>query len=94
MLHDYIPRLHFFISVLGVFGLPDPKVQELVTAVVVKKPDSDLKEEELIEFVNSRVPDNYKKIRGGLKFVEVIPRNPQGKVIKGELKAMFAKWTT
>ncbi len=94
MLHDYIPRLHFFISVLGVFGLPDPKVQELVTAVVVKKPDSDLKEEELIEFVNSRLPDNYKKIRGGLKFVEVIPRNPQGKVIKGELKAMFAKWTT
>ena len=71
--------------------MPDPKVQELVTAVVVKKSDSNLTEDELTEFVNSRLKDDYKKIRGGLKFVQNIPRNPQGKIIKGELKALFAK---
>ncbi len=61
------------------FGLPDPKVQELVTAVVVKREGSSLKEEELIGFVNDRLNDEYKKIRDGLKFVDSIPRNPQGK---------------
>ena len=40
--------------------MPDPKVQELVTAVVVKKPDSDLKEEELL----SKMPAFFRAIRG------------------------------
>jgi hypothetical protein len=62
-----------------VFRLPDPKVQELVTAVMVKREGSSLKEEELIGFVNDRLNDEYKKICGGLKFVDSIPRNPQGK---------------
>ncbi len=72
------------------FGLPDPKVQELVTAVVVKREGSSLKEEELIGFVNDRLNDEYKKIRGGLKFVDSIPRNPQGKILKAQLRALFS----
>ena len=70
------------------FGLPDPRVQELVTAVVVKKEGSGLTEDELIEFVNQRV-NQYQKIRGGLKFVDSIPRNPQGKILKPNLKKLF-----
>ena len=70
------------------FGLPDPRVQELVTAVVVKKGGSGLTEDELIEFVNQRV-NQYQKIRGGLKFVDSIPRNPQGKILKPNLKKLF-----
>jgi len=73
-----------------VFGLPDPKVQELVTAVVVKREGSSLKEEELIGFVNDRLNDENKKIRGGLKFVDSIPRNPQGKILKAQLRALFS----
>jgi 4-coumarate--CoA ligase len=71
-----------------VFGIPDSKVQELVTAVVVKREGSRLKEDELIGFVNDRL-DEYKKIRGGLKFVDSIPRNPQGKILKAQLRALF-----
>ena len=70
------------------FGLPDPRVQELVTAVVVKKGGSGLTEDDLIEFVNQRV-NQYQKIRGGLKFVDSIPRNPQGKILKPNLKKLF-----
>ena len=69
--------------------MPDPKVQELVTAVAVKREGSSLKEEELIRFVNDRLHE-YKKIRGGLKFVDSIPRNPQGKILKAQLRALFA----
>ena len=75
---------------LGVFGLPDPKVQELVTAVVVVKKEScsGITEDELTRFVNEKV-DQYKQIRGGLKFVDTIPRNPQGKILKAQLKQLF-----
>ncbi len=45
-------------------------------------------EEELIEFVNSKV-DEYRKIRGGVKFVTSIPRNPQGKILKANLGNLF-----
>lgn len=72
----------------GVFGRPDPRVQELVTAVVVKQPSSKITEQELIDYVNEKL-DEYKKIRGGLKFVESIPRNPQGKILKPQLRALF-----
>ena len=82
--------LIFFNIDTGVFGLPDPKVQELVTAVVVKREGSDLTEEDLLKFANDRIGDQYKKIRGGLKFVHFIPRNPQGKILKSKLKGLFA----
>jgi len=66
---------------VGVFGLPEPTVQELVTALVVKKENGSVTEEELIELVNSKV-DDFKKLRGGVKFVEKLPRNPQGKLLR------------
>ncbi len=47
-----------------------------------------MSEKELIEFVNSNV-DEYRKIRGGVKFVTSIPRNPQGKILKAELGNLF-----
>jgi acyl-coenzyme A synthetase/AMP-(fatty) acid ligase len=60
-----------------------------VTAVVVKQAGSSLTEAALLEFANSRLSDDYKKIRGGLKFVDSIPRNPQGKILKAQLKELF-----
>ena len=51
-----------------VFGKPDPKVQEIITAVVIKKPGYDhVKADQLEDFVNSKVTD-FKKIRGGIIF--------------------------
>ena len=74
----------------GVFGRPDPLVQELITAVVVKKSGSSLTEQQLIQFAHERL-DEYKQIRGGLKFVDSIPRNPQGKIVKLQLSNLFTE---
>ena len=45
---------HSDIIDIGVYGFPDDKVQELVSAVVVKKEDSQLTEKDVLIFVNSR----------------------------------------
>lgn len=49
---------------------------------------SSVTEEEILEFVNSHV-DQYNQVRGGLKFVPQIPRNPQGKILKNKLAHLF-----
>ena len=69
---------------IGVFGVPDIAVQELVSAVVVKAPGSKLTEEEIRDYVNETL-DDFKRIRGEIKFVLSIPRNPQGKILRSQL---------
>ena len=41
-------------------------------------------EKDLEDFVNERVID-YKKIRGGISFQPIIPRNNVGKLLRNEL---------
>ena len=66
-IEDILQR-HPCISECLVFGKPDPKVQELITAVVVKKPGyKNVSEDDLISFVNEKVND-FKRIRGGIIF--------------------------
>ncbi len=72
----------------GVFGKPDPAVQELVTAAVVKRPESKVTAEELLDFVNKQV-DDAKKLRGGIHFVEKLPKNPVGKMQRRKLVDMI-----
>ena len=44
-----------------------------------------MSEEELIEFVNSKVND-FKKIRGGIIFRDAIPRNTVGKLMRKKMR--------
>ena len=75
---------HPDIEDIGVYGIPDEKVQELVSAVVVKNEASALTELAVLDFVNTRL-EKFKHLRGGVRFVKSIPRNPQGKVIRTQL---------
>ena len=65
-------------------------IQETVEApvmeapVVVKKENSSLNENDVIKFINEKVAD-FKGVKGGVKFVKAIPRNPQGKIIRSKL---------
>ena len=68
----------------GVFGRPDPTVQEYVTALVVKTLDSQVTEKDIIKLVEAKV-DDVKKLRGGVAFVDKLPKNPQGKLLRREL---------
>lgn len=60
-------------------------VQELVSAVVVKKRGADLTQEDIVAFVDDEV-DDHKRLRGGVVFADKLPRNPQGKILRKELQ--------
>ena len=72
----------------GVFGKPEPTVQELVTAAVVKKPNSNLTEQDIIELVAKNV-DDAKQLRGGVVFVEKLPKNATGKILRRKLMELY-----
>ncbi|XP_076035903.1 uncharacterized protein LOC143021924 [Oratosquilla oratoria] len=69
----------------AVVGLPDPRSGELPTAFVVLKPGVSATKKGLQEFVEERV-SNYKTLRGGVIFVDVINKNPSGKILRRILK--------
>lgn len=76
---------------VAVVGIPDVLAGELPRAFVVKKPGSSLTEDDIVKFVDNKVAP-YKKLGGGVRFLDVIPRNPAGKVLRNELK-VFGKET-
>ena len=72
----------------AVIGLPDEEWGEAVTAVVVLREGHDPGERELIDYCGAMVA-GYKKPKA-VKFVDSLPRNPSGKVLKRELRESFA----
>ena len=81
---------HPDISDVGVIGIPDERSGEIPFAFVVKKPDSNLLEEQIHEFVNERVVE-YKRISGGIRFVESIPKTASGKILRRNLRDEYSK---
>lgn len=69
----------------AVVGVPDELAGEVPRAYVVTKPGQNLNEEDIQRFINSKVT-HYKKLAGGVKFIQAIPRNPSGKILRNELK--------
>ena len=55
---------------------------------VVKEANAELAAKEVQEAVDGKV-DDHKKLRGGVYFVNKIPRNPQGKILRRKLNEML-----
>ena len=72
----------------GVIGVPDARAGELPKAYVVRKPDETITEEEIVKFVEERVAP-HKALRGGVEFIDKIPRSLSGKILRRELKEMM-----
>ena len=70
----------------GLAGSELPRAYVVVKGNVVGKGSEGL-EREIVEFVEKRVI-GYKRLRGGVRFVESIPRNPSGKILRRELKKL------
>ena len=71
----------------AVIGVADEEWGQEVLAVVVLKEGQKTTEEELIEFCRSRLA-GFKRPRS-VVFVEALPRNPMGKVLKKELRQQY-----
>lgn len=72
----------------AVIGLPDEIWGEAVTAVVSLLPGRCATAEELVEHCRAHLA-SYKKPRA-VHVVEELPKNPSGKILKRELRAMLA----
>ena len=70
-------------SDVAVIGIPDLVSGELPKAFVVRR--GDITSEELKQFVASKVPPE-KKLRGGVEFVEKIPKSASGKILRRLLR--------
>jgi fatty-acyl-CoA synthase len=71
----------------AVIGLPDAKWGEVVTAVVVPKPNEQIQEEELIKYCKDKVA-GY-KVPKKVIVTDAIQRNPAGKVLKTVLRDKY-----
>jgi fatty-acyl-CoA synthase len=71
----------------AVIGIPDDRWGECGMAVIVCKPDVTLSPSEVIEFCKARLAKF--KVPKDVVFIDVLPRNAAGKVLKRELRARF-----
>ena len=72
----------------AVIGLPDEQWGEVVTAIVVLRPGLSATAEELIGLCVAQLA-SYKKPRT-VHFLDELPKNPSGKILKRELRSHFS----
>lgn len=72
---------------VGVIGIPDEEAGELPKAFIVKKHGSDVTEQSVQEYVESKV-STTKKLRGGVCFIKEIPKSASGKILRRVLREM------
>jgi fatty-acyl-CoA synthase len=76
---------HPAVGEVAVVGLPDEKWIEAITAVVVAK--ADVEREELLTHVRAKLA--HFKVPKAVHFVDELPRNASGKILKRELRDRF-----
>jgi 4-coumarate--CoA ligase len=82
---------HPLIADAAVIGVPGNDT-ELPRAYVVAVDCAKIDESQIKAFVKERVAD-YKRLRGGVVFVDAVPKNASGKILKKDLRVMAQKET-
>jgi acyl-CoA synthetase (AMP-forming)/AMP-acid ligase II len=80
---------HPAVREVSVIGVPDSRWGEAIKAVVALVPGQRTTEQELIAFCKENIA-SYKKPKS-VDFVEKLPKNNYGKILKRELRAIYWK---
>jgi acyl-CoA synthetase (AMP-forming)/AMP-acid ligase II len=81
------PSLGVHIRVVAVLGIPDPVWVEQVHALVALKKGMQATAEEIISFCKEHIAP-YKTPKR-VEFIDSLPKNPQGKILKREIRANY-----
>lgn len=84
---EEIIRDHPNVIDAAVIGVPNEKNGEAPKAFIVRKRGSNLSESELQDYVAKKVI-SYKRLVGGVKFIDAIPKTDSGKYLRRLLKNM------
>ena len=69
----------------AVVGVPDEIAGEVPKAIIVKSPSASSDDEAAVRVINKFVEDNktrHKWLKGGIRFVDDIPKSPSGKILR------------
>ena len=75
---------HETVLEVAVVGRPDPRWGEVPVAFVVRRPDADVTGDELLAHCRRQLARF--KVPKDVQFLDALPRNPSGKVLKRELR--------
>lgn len=75
---------HPMIADAAVVGVADEWAGEVPKAFVVGK-SGDVSEKDVQEFVSTKVAE-HKQLKGGVVFLDAIPKSPSGKILRRLLK--------
>ena len=78
---------HPAVKEVAVIGVPDPYWIERVHALVVLKENVQASEEDIIDFCKEYIA-KYKSPKT-VEFVDDLPKNPQGKILKREIRSKY-----
>lgn len=82
---EEIIRDHPAVEDAAVVGVPHAKFGQVPKGFVVVKSGSVLKNEEIQEYVSSRVT-SYKRLTGGVAIIDKIPKSASGKILRKQLE--------
>jgi len=87
---EQILLTHPDVDDVAVGPVPDEAAGEIPKAYVVRKSGSTITEGDIVTFLHGKV-SAYKYLRGGVSFVDALPKTHTGKILRRRLKKMTSK---